>query len=75
MAPMVPVLAASSCQRFHEVFGLEATAEAELAAAVEAAVVLAEEAAAEPRSAGREVETEEKMFQIEVMFWYWVKAP
>jgi hypothetical protein len=42
---------------------------------VEAAVVLADEAAAEPMSAGREVETEEKMFQIEVMFWYWVKAP
>jgi hypothetical protein len=70
----VPVRAASSCQRFQDVFRLEATAEAEVAA-VEAAVVLADEAAAEPMRAGREVETEEKMFQIEVMFWYWVKAP
>ncbi len=42
---------------------------------MEAAVVLAEEAAAEPRSAGSEVETEETTFQIEEMFWYWVKAP
>ena len=49
--------------------------EAEDAAAVEAAVEVADEAAAEPISAGREVETEEKMFQIEEMFWYWEKAP
>ena len=38
-------------------------------------MVLADEAAAEPMRAGSEVETEENMFQIEVMFWYCVKAP
>ena len=74
MAPIVPVRAASNCHLFHDVFWFVAICE-EDAAAAEAAPVEAEDAAAEPMRAGREVETLERTFHIEEMFWYCEKAP
>jgi hypothetical protein len=73
MAPIVPVRAASSCHLFHDVFWFVATWEED--AAAEAALVEADAEAAEPMRAGREVETLDRTFHIEEMFWYCEKAP
>ena len=74
MAPIVPVLAARSCQRFQDVLFWVVAILAEDVAA-EAAPEEADADPAAPMNAGKEVETLDRTFQIEEMFWYCEKAP